>query len=184
MKCDIVENITQGTVIECDPGIVYDRHDGKIYTSIAEDDNVRILNTSLPLLTFSDLECKIGDILSTDPYDFTNTTKLYFLEGVVIDQPDVIQSYIHGTTVSAISTYIGGEGGSIMLLGHIRDNVTVSEGDSLRIVGAAAIPKVIYSDEVIRSHPSGWIEDGIEETEDLELRLSPYGSLIKLDLRK
>jgi hypothetical protein len=181
IRCDIVENPTPGTVIECDPSIIDHRHDGRVYASIGEDDNVRILNTGLPLPTFSDVKCNIGDITSNDPFDFTNRGRLYFLEGFVIGQPEKIESYMHGISANAVDLNIAGGGGQIRLIGPIIDETTISEGDHIRIVGAIAIPNVEYIDDAIAIHPSGWRDIGTEEIVDVELRLSPYGSVVRLE---
>jgi hypothetical protein len=118
--------------------------------------------------------------MSTDPFDFTNIGKLYFLEGFVVDQPEVIESYMHGISANAIDVNIAGGGGQIKLIGHTREKLTISEGDRIQIVGAIAIPNVEYIDEFITVSP-GWRDIRTGEIVDIELRLSPYGSLVKLE---
>lgn len=58
--------------------------------------------------------------------------------------------------------------------------MTFSEGDRLQVVGAIVIPNVEYIDEFVPVSP-GWRDIRTEEIIDVELRLSPYGSLVKLE---
>jgi hypothetical protein len=177
IKCDIAKNLTSEMIIECDPSIIDARSNGWSYTSITEDDDIRLLNSSLPLPTFSDVKSTISEIMPEHPEDFGTIGNIFFLEGFVTEPPRVVQRYIHGTLVNAIDTKIVGPGGETRLIGHINNETSISEGDCIRIQGAIMVPH--FTAIIDGGEPYGGLY-GHNEIEDIELRLSPYGSIIKL----
>ena len=179
IKSDITQNLNPGMIIECDPTVIDAHSDDWLYASVSEDEYIRIHDSNLPLPTLSDVKSTIEEIKAiSDPRELLN--KIFFMEGFVTGSVKIIPRYLHGRRVKAIDTMIAGPGGQIRLVGHISDEISISEGDHVQILGASVVPQ-------IEGHADGYdINVGgptiyYETIEDVELRLLQYGSLVKLD---
>jgi len=182
LNSDIAQNLTPGMIIECDPSVVDARSDGWLYTSISDDDYIRILDPNLPLPTFSDVKSTIKEIKSLTPSDyFSSPNKVFFLEGFVTGSTRFVSRYLHGQPVTAIDTMIAGPGGQIRLIGHICDETSISEGDRIQVLGASVVPQLEGDVEYEVKGGSVYVDGYTEMIVDIELSLVQYGSLVKLD---
>jgi len=184
MKGDIAKDLAPGMIIKCNPSVMDERPSPSwgpfawLYASIGEDDDVRILPSNLPIPTFSDVKSTIREIMPQDSEDFSSMGNIYFLEGFVTESPTLVKRYIHGRAVDAIDVNIAGVGGLIRLVGHVNDGINISEGDLIQVNGAIPVCRVnSYPD----SAEDGHIDSIVEEIVDVQLRLSPYGSITKLE---
>jgi hypothetical protein len=152
-------------LIECIPTIL----DVGIHSSfihLYQGDYIRKIedDPSFPSPKYS----KIEEIKhSPPPHNRQEANIFYIVEGFIVYQPTITERFLHGQKFSAIDTIIGdGTGGDIRLVGHYNEEIELHQGDRIKVFGAWAEHEVEY------------IYDGDYDVKNVELRISPYGSII------
>jgi hypothetical protein len=163
----LLHTIHSEAIIECDPSVFDINTDGGFYVALYSGDSIKIMKDDPSFPKLQQILTKIEYIkklIGTDAFDTHGN--IYVIEAIILLAPKLVERFIHGRSVQALDTIIGDETGEIRLVGQYRHPEELQVGDRIIVIGAFEKPTIeTFHHDLIFT--------------DIELRLSPYGSIIK-----
>ncbi len=155
-------------MIECEPTVMDSNEYGRFYVRIFQMDYLRGIINDPSFPTLSNMRSDIEKIKKTITL---SRGDLYILDAIVVEEPDIYERHVGKNIVQYIDTLIAdgpADDAKIKLVGRCDFASDLHEGDRIKVVGACAIPEAEY-----------YGFDGDYEITSVELRLSPYSSIIR-----
>jgi hypothetical protein len=164
--CDLIDAIGVDTIIECSPSLLDRNRDGTFYIRIHEEDPIRILSEDPSFPGQSKIQSKIDTIKGIQ--DLMGFSPFYCIRAIIVRPPDKIERRILGRVMNGIDTIVADDTGEIRMVSHYDNPDDLHVGDLIDVIGTGVIP-----------HWEGYSYDPEYEITNTELRMSPYGSIIK-----
>ncbi len=161
--------IHAGSILECYPSIL-DDNGGNFYIALYGNDDVRNKDNDPSFPNISQLKTYIANInklIGTQDI-FPDPRILYVIEAAMVTPLQIRERSIDGQPVHGFDTMINDGTGEIRLFGQCDDDKLceeLSDRDIIRIIGASVNPSISI------------LEEGEWEVSNVELRISPYGSI-------
>jgi hypothetical protein len=165
----LIHGIVVDTILECEPSVMDSNKYGIFYVKIFQMDYLKKITKDQSFPTFSKVRSKIQKIKQIG--NFETLSDLFVVDAIVVKEPVISEWSVGGNILQLIDTVIADDTEMIRPVAQCNFANDLHEGHRIKVVGACAAPEFTVF---------GGYGGGAEyEITNSELRLSPYGSIIK-----